>query len=139
MNPTETNCCRRCQSDSGTCCVLKCCTGNSYTLAESNLPSSSQSIHYVLTLDMCRHTVHWMTSDVLFFGWSFRKATWLLLCCLSEFYSMKHVTHVVLSSCLRHSSHFCSQPLTNLSLCLVPLGDLYVNYTPTISLLWESR
>lgn len=41
--------------------------------------------------------------------WSSRQATWLLLCCLSEFYSMKHVTHTSFYhlACV-HWSHWIS-------------------------------
>lgn len=48
---------------------------------------------------MCRHAVLGMTSDVLYVLFSIfillPSRERLLLCCLSELYSMKHVTHTL--------------------------------------------
>lgn len=67
LNPTETSCCRRCQSDSGTYCV---CAQELHThLAGSNNHPSSQPRHPVHSLDRGHVQIHGMISDVLFFFW----------------------------------------------------------------------
>lgn len=141
MNPTETNCCRRCQSDSGTCCVSKCCTGNSYILAESNQPSSHHSPYVILTLDCV---------DILYMEWHHMcfflvghldklHGCCCVVCQSFTVWSMSHTLfyHFACVTVVTFCSRLFTEVINKLSICLVPLGDLYVNYTSAPLLLWK--
>lgn len=95
MNPTETDCCRRCQSDSGTWLCVESAAQETHTHWLNPTPT--------ILITSCPHTGHVSTcctwNDIrcalcfiLIFLPSRER---LLLCCLSELYSMKHVTHTL--------------------------------------------
>lgn len=107
----------------------ECFTGNSDTLAESKQPSSSRSSHRT-----CVYILFMEAHQTSFCSWSFIKATWLQLCCLSEYNSMKqyeacrtlfyHLVCVTVHTCVL----WCSlKPFTSFMPCS---SHLYVNYTP---------
>lgn len=91
----------------------------------------------------CRHTVHGMTSDVLFFGWSFRKSSMAaVVLSVGVFqYEACHTCSFIILPASQFTLSFCSQlfieAFYNILLCFVLLGDFYVNLSPPPTHFWD--